>query len=79
MAKRTVAHANESYANGSGYFTVLITENEPGYYPLPSTSATLEEARRYANELNRSMGFSPEIVQQVLVSSMAAHLAGERV
>jgi hypothetical protein len=79
MANRTVAHANESYANGSGYFTVLITENEPGYYPLASTSATVEEARRYADDLNRSMGFSPETVQQVLVSSMAAHMAGERV
>lgn len=79
MAKRTVAHANESYANGSGYFTVLITENEPGYYPLPSTSATLQEAQRYASELNRSMGFTPAAVSDVLASSMAAHMAGERV
>ena len=79
MANRTVAHANESYANGSGYFTVLITENEPGYYALPSTSATLQEAQRYAAELNRAMEFTTEEVSDVLASSMAAHMAGERV
>lgn len=71
MKNRTAAHSDEAMQDGTGFYTVLITENKPGYYPLASTSSTLQEARAYAADLNRAMGISEDDRLDILASSIA--------
>lgn len=75
---RIVAYAQEAIfdRDGRDHMVAFVTENEPGYNASTYTG-DLDYCKAVADNINKSRGFTPDQVLDVVASSFAAQSAVE--